>query len=236
MKRTHQLRRIKTKKSYSSLELANLLSVHVQTVRSWASNGLVPLTPNAHRPLFLGQTVKSYLSKLQDARKVKLQESEFYCLRCRIAVTPQSVTEVDRNVLIGNYKDSILLTAHCPQCSCPINKFSSRVSTKQKGKYVTHTQTVWSIRWLVSTQSPASQQAKRGLGWVPRNIIQLWRLEWVLLAENWTSLPPDSIHPGKPLPRGWLWIGDKRSSPNVQIRAKQIRCCKGHYLSTQTLS
>lgn len=139
MKRTHQLRRIKTKKSYSSQELASLLSIHIQTVRSWASNGLEPLSPNAYRPLFLGQTVKSYLSKLQDARKVKLQEGEFYCLRCRIAVTPQSVTEVDRNVLIGKHKDSILLTALCPRCSCPVNKFSSRVSTKQKGKYATHT-------------------------------------------------------------------------------------------------
>ncbi|MEO8581788.1 MAG: hypothetical protein ABI425_04435 [Patescibacteria group bacterium] len=135
MKRTHQLRRIKTKKSYSSMELANLLSVHVQTVRSWASNGLEPLSPDVHRPLFLGQTVKSYLSQLQNARKVKLQVGEFYCLRCRIAITPQSVIEVDRHVTIGKHKDSILLTAHCPQCNCPVNKFSSRVSTTQKGKY-----------------------------------------------------------------------------------------------------
>lgn len=117
------------------MELANLLGVHVQTVRSWASNGLEPLSPNAHRPLFLGQTVKSYLSKLQDARKVKLQVGEFYCLRCRVAITPELVIEVDRHVTIGKHKDSILLTAHCPQCNCPVNKFSSRISTNQKGKY-----------------------------------------------------------------------------------------------------
>lgn len=120
------------------MELADLIGVHVQTIRGWASNGLAPLSPEAHRPLFLGQAVKSYLSQLQNARKVKLQDGEFYCLRCRVAVTPESVTEVDRNVLIGNHKDSIVLTAHCPQCSCPVNKFSSRVSTNQKGKYATH--------------------------------------------------------------------------------------------------
>lgn len=120
------------------MELADLLGVHVQTIRGWASNGLAPLSPEAHRPLFLGQTVKSYLSHLQNARKVKLQEGEFYCLRCRVAVTPESVTEVDRNVLIGNHKDSIVLTAQCPQCSCPVNRFSSRVSNNQKGKYATH--------------------------------------------------------------------------------------------------
>ena len=139
MKKTHQLRRIKAKKSYSSMELADLLGVHVQTVRSWASNGLTPLSPEVHRPLFLGQTVKSYLSHLQNARKVKLQDGEFYCLRCRTAVIPESVTEIDRNVTIGKHKDSILLTAHCPKCNCPVNKFSSRVSTTKKGKYATHT-------------------------------------------------------------------------------------------------
>lgn len=138
MKRTHHLRRIKAKKSYSSMELADLLGVHVQTVRTWASNGLEPLSPDVHRPLFLGQTVKSYLSELQNARKVKLQEGEFYCLRCRVAVTPHSVTTVDRHVLIGRQKDSILLTAHCPQCGCLINRFSSRESTNHKGRYVTH--------------------------------------------------------------------------------------------------
>jgi len=139
MKRTHQLRRIKAKKSYSSPELADLLGVHVQTVRTWVSTGLEPLSREVHRPLFLGQTVKSYLSQLQNARKVKLQDGEFYCLRCRIAVTPESVTEVNRNVLIGKQKDSILLTTHCPQCNCPLNKFSSRISATQKGKYVAHT-------------------------------------------------------------------------------------------------
>ncbi|NCN06512.1 MAG: hypothetical protein GW946_01560 [Candidatus Pacebacteria bacterium] len=138
MKKTHQLRRIKAKKSYSSMELANLLGVHVQTVRTWASNGLAPLSSEVHRPLFLGQTVKSYLSQQQNARKVKLQAGEFYCLRCRKAVTPALVTEVDRHVLIGKQKDSILLTAHCPQCDCPVNKFSSRISTTQKGKYATN--------------------------------------------------------------------------------------------------
>lgn len=138
MKKTHQLRRIKAKKSYSSRELADLLGVHVQTVRGWASNGLAPLSPEVHRPLFLGQTVKTYLSDQQNARKVKLQVGEFYCLRCRVAVTPESITEVDRNIAIGKYKDSILLTAHCPQCNCPINKFSSRVSTNLKGKYASH--------------------------------------------------------------------------------------------------
>ncbi len=138
MKKTHQLRRIKTKKSYSSIELADLLGVHAQTVRGWANNGLTPLSPEAHRPLFLGQTVKSYLTHLQNARKVKLQEGEFYCLRCRVAVTPESVKEVNRHVTIGKHKDSILLTAHCPKCNCQVNKFSSRLSTTQKGKYATN--------------------------------------------------------------------------------------------------
>ena len=138
MKRTYQTKRIKTKKSYSSMELANLLNVHIQTVRGWMSNGLESLDPETHRPLFLGQTVKFYLSRIQNARKVKLQAGEFYCLRCRVAVTPASVREVNRNIRIGKQKDSILLTSHCPQCECPINKFSSRVSTNQKGKYDPH--------------------------------------------------------------------------------------------------
>lgn len=131
MKRTYQLRRIKAKKSYSTRELADLLGAHVQTVRTWASNGLEPLSTNSYRPLFLGQTIKSYLSQIQNARKVKLQATEFYCLKCRIAVTPRSVIEVDRKVYIGNQKKSIILTASCPVCSSKVNKFTVKEEKNQ---------------------------------------------------------------------------------------------------------
>lgn len=125
MKRKYNLLKIKSKKSYSTRELAESLRVHIQTVRSWNKEGLEAIDPESKRPLFLGDTVKLFLKKLQDSRKVKLLPDQFFCLRCKKAVTPAKVLPVNRNILIGKEKISLSLTAYCPFCECKLSRFST---------------------------------------------------------------------------------------------------------------
>lgn len=125
MKRKYRLRKIKTKKSYTSEELAVVLNIHPQTVRDWKRNGLKPLEENTSPHLFLGSEVKTYLSKLISSQKVKLQEGEFYCFSCRKAVKPASFEIVHRGILIGKTRESLMLKAKCPNCSRVMNRFSS---------------------------------------------------------------------------------------------------------------
>ena len=138
MKRKYTLRKIKTKKSYSTIELSKLLGVHAQTIRSWSKEGMQAIDPESHRPLFLGITIKAFLKQQQDSRKIKLESNQFLCLRCKLAVTPKIVKVVDRDVLIGKQKKSICLTAKCPICDCSLNKFSTASGHKKyKNKYKT---------------------------------------------------------------------------------------------------
>jgi hypothetical protein len=125
MKRKYTLRRIKAKKSYSTIELSRLLGVHAQTIRSWNKEGMMAIDSESHRPLFLGTIVKAFLKQQQDSRKVKLEPNQFYCLRCKSAVTPQSIKVKNRDVLVGKQQKSISLTAKCPTCDCLLNRFST---------------------------------------------------------------------------------------------------------------
>jgi len=128
MKRKYALRRIKAKKSYSTIELARLLGVHTQTVRSWNKEGMIAIDSDSHRPLFLGTVIKEFLKQQQDSRKVKLESAQFYCLRCKLAVTPQNIKIVDRDVLVGKQEKSICLTSKCPICNCSLNRFATESS------------------------------------------------------------------------------------------------------------
>lgn len=133
MKRKYNLRKIKTKRSYTSEELADTLQVHIQTVREWKKNGLLPLEENTTPHLFLGIEVKKFLAVLIAKNKVILEDGEFYCLSCKKAVKPESFKVVNRGIKIGNSMESIMLTSKCPVCSRVINRFSSN-SNSQKQK------------------------------------------------------------------------------------------------------
>ncbi len=125
MKRKYNLRKIKTKRSYTSEELAETLKVHVQTVHDWKRNGLLPLEEKTSPHLFLGTEVKSFLTKFVSKHKVSLKEGEFYCLSCKNAVKPTSFESIRRGITIGNSRESLILKATCPICSKVVHRFSS---------------------------------------------------------------------------------------------------------------
>lgn len=125
MKRKYNLRKIKTKRSYTSEELAETLKVHVQTVHDWKRNGLLPLEEKTSPHLFLGTEIKKFLTKFASKHKVSLKDGEFYCLSCKKAVKPTNFESIRRGITIGNNRESLILKADCPTCLRVVYRFSS---------------------------------------------------------------------------------------------------------------
>ena len=97
-------RAVKLHRSYSVPELAACFGVHKNTVRHWQRDGLVALEG---RPiLFAGETVRSFLTKRNAARKRPCAPGTLYCFRCRGARAPagRMVDYVPISAVSGNVR------------------------------------------------------------------------------------------------------------------------------------
>ncbi|MDA1079996.1 MAG: helix-turn-helix domain-containing protein [bacterium] len=139
MKRNYNLRKIKTKKSYSTQELAVLCGIHPQTVRSWRNDGLLPIDEDSHYSLFLGSAVKEYLQEQTNQRRVKLGQGEFYCLGCKAKTTSRSTKFVSQDKKIGVNKISIRYEGECIKCGKSVNRFGSLQSNELVAEQVINT-------------------------------------------------------------------------------------------------
>jgi hypothetical protein len=125
MMKKYHLRLIKTRRSYSFKEAAELLGTHVRTVQSWRKQGL-KVIEGAYPYLVLGSELKAFLGQRQSLRKTKLKSNELYCVACKKAVVPVDVKTVANNRIVGKNKQSITLKGVCPHCGNPVNRFGSR--------------------------------------------------------------------------------------------------------------
>jgi len=110
----------KIHRNYTVEEVANLFSVHKNTVRSWIKSGLA--TNDDKRPiLILGSELKTYLQARRQSNKRKCHPFEIYCLRCRVPQIPaENMVDFEPvNLTCG------CLIGLCPECGCIINKFFS---------------------------------------------------------------------------------------------------------------
>jgi len=126
MRKRYKLRKIVSKRAYTTEEIAELLDVHVQTVRAWRKEGLQPIEKNASPYLFLGHEVRAFLAKELSSQKTKLSENEIYCLRCNKAVIPATTSIIERGVTIGKGKQSIFITGRCPTCDLELRRFATK--------------------------------------------------------------------------------------------------------------
>ena len=88
MTKRYNARAIKKHHTYTVEEVAEALGAHVQTVRSWAGQGLrIMKSKTPH--LILGDDVRKFLGDRARGRKQPLSGNELYCLRCRAAKIPE---------------------------------------------------------------------------------------------------------------------------------------------------
>ena len=77
--------------------------------------------------LVMGYDLKEFLSKKLQSRKIKLEQNQFYCTKCRRAVS----SELNQVVLkitgktIGKYAyQESVITGKCETCGTKLNRFS----------------------------------------------------------------------------------------------------------------
>ncbi len=108
----------KIHRSYTVEEIAELFSVHKNTVRAWLKSGL-PICDDRKPMLILGANLRAFLQEKNSKRKQKCQPWEMYCVRCRKPQTPlgRMADYVADNEVRGR------LVALCPECEGGLNKY-----------------------------------------------------------------------------------------------------------------
>jgi hypothetical protein len=112
--------KISANKSYSAIELAEVLKVHSQTIINlWKKKGLLPMANNTKPLLYWGDNVKMFLQSKEEESKYKTKPFEFACVKCKKAVTPK-----DNSIeIVKNANGSYSAKAFCVNCESKINKF-----------------------------------------------------------------------------------------------------------------
>lgn len=120
--------RIKGYGIYTGAELAKTLGVHPRTVQAWRQNGLQVIDENQSPFLYEGIEVKRFLKARKSARKVNLLDHQFYCMKCRKAVTieAEALTLNRTGKLLGNSRvPQIEASGRCLVCRSKVFRFSS---------------------------------------------------------------------------------------------------------------
>lgn len=127
MKKRHpNYRLVKIHRSYTVEEIAELYSIHKNTVRHWVKAGLA--TSDDKRPmLILGHELAAFLHGRRAKNKRPCKPGELYCFRCRAPKFPAGdMTEyAPLTEKVGNLK------AICPDCNSIMNR---RVSVAKLGQ------------------------------------------------------------------------------------------------------
>jgi excisionase family DNA binding protein len=127
VKRFANYQLVKMHRSYSVEEVARLLGVHKNTVRTWIKEGL-SVCDDRRPVLILGDQLTEFLKTRRAKNKCPCRLEEFYCFKCRLPRFPAGsiadcLTVSDK---IGH------LQAICPNCFRMMNR---RVSLVKIGQF-----------------------------------------------------------------------------------------------------
>lgn len=126
MGKTYNIRLIKHRESYTLKQISETLNVHPRTVQEWRKEGLK--TISTEKPfLVMGYDLKEFLNQKLKSRKTKLEANQFYCTKCRNAVTSKNneVHLVSLEKTIGNQGfKGLIVKGICQECGTKLNKFS----------------------------------------------------------------------------------------------------------------
>lgn len=116
MPKQARLSGIKSFRTYTIEEAAEVSGVSPRTIRNWAKNGLRIM--DRERPLLLrGDDLRDFIKNQRDGRKIKIALDHFFCLRCR-ASRGAAASLADCEVS-GN---RATLTALCEVCETVVCK------------------------------------------------------------------------------------------------------------------
>jgi excisionase family DNA binding protein len=116
-KRHPNHRLVKTHRTYTVEEIADLFGIHKNTVREWVKAGL-PVSDDKRPMLILGQDLAAFLKARRVKNKRPCLSGEIYCVRCRSPKSPAGDMAEFRPITekVGT------LTAICPDCNSFMNR------------------------------------------------------------------------------------------------------------------
>lgn len=121
----YSLQKVRSKTTYSYTEVCSLLKVTPQTVSKWVNEGLELIDPNEIPRLIMGADLNAFLSKRYEAKKIKLQSDEVFCVACKKAVKVKDGTKQIRETgkKIGRTNQSIKrIVGECNECGHEISR------------------------------------------------------------------------------------------------------------------
>ena len=126
-RRKYRLNLVRVRRSYSIGEIADLLNLHVGTVRIWRKKGMGPIDPDDRPLLFVGAEIKRFLSERRKNRKIRLKDDEFYCPRCRRATRsiPGGIRIIDTGRTMGANDRQVEIKGICAVCECRLTRFGT---------------------------------------------------------------------------------------------------------------
>lgn len=132
----------KRHRSYSVVELADVLGVHKHTVRGWLKAGL-PTVDGTRPILILGCEFQAWWTKKRKAAKRPCPPGQMYCFKCRAPKAPAlgMVEYLPTNAATGNLK------ALCETCGTMMHRRTrlADIAAKMPGLDVQITQAPSSI-------------------------------------------------------------------------------------------
>jgi len=133
MKRNYNPNIVKSQNSYSFAEIAELFQIHKQTVQDWRLQGLKVIDEIVKPYLVYGEDLQLFLKQRAAKRKVKLNEGEFYCTKCRAArfSTGNALRIEYTNKILSNNVKMALIKGNCEECGTVLTMFSSDRKIKE---------------------------------------------------------------------------------------------------------
>lgn len=126
MKRNYKIKLIKHRHSYTFEEISNVLNIHPRTIQTWKKEGLNVI--DSTKPyLVMGYDLKEFLNKKLQSRKIKLESNQFYCTKCRNAVSSklnQVKLKITGKTIGKDAHQETVITGKCETCGTKLNRFS----------------------------------------------------------------------------------------------------------------
>ncbi len=125
MKGLKKYRSISDYETYTVKEIAKKLNINVRSVYKYYAKGMKPIE-NSKPLLFAGTTVKEFIKGRLKQRKLKekLKFNEFFCFKCKKAVTANNITIENTGKKLGNY-ELCIKKGLCNVCNSKVVKLCS---------------------------------------------------------------------------------------------------------------
>lgn len=118
---------IKKNRAYTFAEVAEVYNKHIRSIQQWRKEGLQVIDESTKPYLVLGIEVRRFLTERNSKSRISLKESEFYCFKCRTAVSsqPNDIKFDFTGKKLGKSCTQVIIKGVCQNCNTSLRRFST---------------------------------------------------------------------------------------------------------------